>query len=304
MLSGFFRFFFFGNYFIGVLAVALSVETVMQLQLPFNSIAYYALIFCATIMYYTYAYTGVLQSVSPDNLRGVWYQQHEKPERYSQLFFLLASLALGIFILCAHLNAILHLPVIYWLLIAGIGTAVVLYYGLLPRSLIKLNLRNTGWLKAFVIGFAWAGCVGLLPVIMVKVECPGNFNPDPVLVTWLFIKNWMFCTVNAIMFDLKDYEDDSNKQLKTFVVRFGLRNTLLFVLTPLCFIGIFFTMHFAHYRHLSFLPFTLNVIPFFLLLVVTYSMQKQKNIFFYLVIIDGLVLIKALCGIAGMMFVN
>ena len=113
----------------------------------------------------------------------------------------------------------------------------------------------------------------------------------------------MFCTVNAIMFDMKDYEDDSNKQLKTFVVRFGLRNTIFFVLTPLCLVGIFFIIVFSLYRHFTLIPIALNVLPFLLLLIVTYSMQRQKNIFFYLIVIDGLVFIKAICGITAMMFV-
>jgi hypothetical protein len=41
------RFIFFGNYFIGLLAIALTIEATLQLRLPFNSLAYYALIFCA-----------------------------------------------------------------------------------------------------------------------------------------------------------------------------------------------------------------------------------------------------------------
>jgi len=197
---------------------------------------------------------------------------------------------------------LLHLPFIYWLIIAATGLAGILYYGLLPRSLINLNLRNTGWLKAFVIGFEWAACVSLLPMVVLQLE-RGHYPYDPVIVTWLFMKNWMFCTVNAIMFDMKDYEDDSNRQLKTFVVRFGLRNTILFVLTPLCLIGIFFTIIFARYRHFMALPVLFNLLPFVLLLVVTYTMQRQKSIFFYLIVIDGLVFLKAICGIIGMAFV-
>jgi 4-hydroxybenzoate polyprenyltransferase len=158
-------------------------------------------------------------------------------------------------------------------------------------------------LKAFVIGFEWAACVSLLPIVMLQLERT-DYVADPIVVIWLFIKNWMFCTVNAIMFDMKDYEDDSNHQLKTFVVRYGLRNTILFVLTPLCLVGIFFTIVFAVYRHFTLLPIAFNVLPFLLLLLVTYSMQRQKNIFFYLIVIDGLVFVKAICGIIGMTFVH
>jgi len=296
------RFVFFGNYFIGVLAIALSLETVIQLHLPFNSVEYYALLFFGVIMYYTYAYSGVLLSFSSDSPRTAWYQQHQTFVKRSQWIFLLACLGLGALLLFRNTGNLLHLPFIYWLIIAATGLAGILYYGLLPRSLINLNLRNTGWLKAFVIGFEWAACVSLLPMVVLQLE-RGHYPYDPVIVTWLFMKNWMFCTVNAIMFDMKDYEDDSNRQLKTFVVRFGLRNTILFVLTPLCLIGIFFTIIFARYRHFMALPVLFNLLPFVLLLVVTYTMQRQKSIFFYLIVIDGLVFLKAICGIIGMAFV-
>jgi len=294
---------FFGNYFIGVLAIALSLETAIQLRLPFNSAAYYLLLFSGTIMYYTYAYSGVLLSFSSNSPRSEWYAQHHTFVKWSQWFLLITCFALGLYLLSKYYSHLLNLPAIDWLIVIITGLAGVLYYGLLPRSLINLNLRNTGWLKAFVIGFEWAACVSLLPLVMLHIE-NNNSLADPVVVTWLFIKNWMFCTVNAIMFDMKDYEDDSNKQLKTFVVRFGLRNTIFFVLTPLCLVGIFFTVVFANYRHFTLVPLIINLIPFLLLLMVTYSMQRQKNILFYLVVIDGLVLIKAICGIIGMAFVN
>ena len=302
MIDKLVRFIFFGNYFIGVLAIALSVETAVQLRIPFNSVIYYALLFCGTVMYYTYAYTGPLLATSTLNPRGAWYQQHHTFAKISQWVLLVICIVLGAILAFRTLPQILRLPFAYWLVVIAIGASGILYYGLLPRSLINLNLRNTGWLKAFVIGFEWAACVSLLPLVVLRLE-QGTFLADPVVVIWLFIKNWMFCTVNAIMFDMKDYEDDSNQQLKTFVVRFGLRKTILFVLTPLCLVGIFFTVVFGLYRHFTALPLAFNVLPFLLLLMVTYSMQQRKNILFYLVVIDGLVFIKALCGIAGMIFV-
>ncbi len=114
----------------------------------------------------------------------------------------------------------------------------------------------------------------------------------------------MFCTVNAIMFDIKDYADDSNRQLKTFVVRFGLHNTINFILIPLLLIGICCMLAFTYYRHFSFLSIFFNLIPFILLLVVAYSMHQKKSILYYLIVIDGLLLVKAICGIVGMQFVK
>ena len=297
------KFIFFGNYFVGFLAVALSIETCVQLRIPFNSIIYYLLLFCGTVMYYTYAYTGVLQSQSSANLRSQWYMNHQTIVHYSQLALLSACMVLGSIMFINGFKGLLDLPLIYWLIVIVIFLSSMLYYGLLPKSVFKLNLRNTGWLKAFVIGFVWAGCVSLIPIVLSQIG-KETYTTDPILFAGLFIKNWMFCTVNAIMFDIKDYEDDSNKQLKTFVVRFGLRRTVSFILIPLVLVGIASVFGFTYYRHLGLLPVLILLLPFLLLLIVSYSMYREKTIFYYLIVIDGLVLIKALCGILAMQFVH
>ena len=44
------RFIFFGNYFYGLCAIALSIEASLQQQYSLNSLLYYAIVFCATIL--------------------------------------------------------------------------------------------------------------------------------------------------------------------------------------------------------------------------------------------------------------
>jgi hypothetical protein len=288
---------------VGVLAIALSLEAVVQLQLPFNSLAYYCLLFCATVMYYTYAYSGPAGNVHYANPRTEWYNRHRFFIGCSQAILLCLCLGLGGYIILKDYSGILALPYYYWLAVTAMIMAAVLYYGLLPWSSLHLNLRNTGWAKAFVIGFVWACTVNILPLIMLRVQHM-RYRADPVMVSWLFVKNWMFCTVNAIMFDMKDYADDANSQLKTFVVRIGLRRTISFVLIPLLLVGIISLLAFTTIRHYNFLPILFNLIPFICLLAVTYSLHTRKPILFYLIVIDGLLLLKAACGIAGMQFIS
>jgi 4-hydroxybenzoate polyprenyltransferase len=300
MRSGIVQFIFFANYFVGLLAVALSVETVFQLGLPLASPVYYILLFSATVMYYTYAYSGAAAYAMSSNPRTEWYRLHHSFIRQSQKFFVIICLASSAFLFYQYSYSILQLPLYYWLLLVSIPLAGLLYYGLLPSS---FNLRNTGWFKAFVIGFVWAGCVNFLPVTMAKIEY-GIHVSEPGFMLWLFLKNWMFCTVNAIMFDIKDYEDDANRQLKTFVVRFGLQKTIFFVLIPLLFIGIVSLLIFTHYKNFSALVIGVNLLPFLSLLYVAYSLQRPKKILYYLIVIDGLLLVKALCGISGIVLLR
>jgi len=295
------KFIFFANYFVGILAIGLSLESVVQLQLPFNSGVYYALLFCGTVFYYTYAYTGTGSYTTSDNPRTQWYRDHRVFIRISQIVLTSVCVSSGIYIAAKHYENILNLPLPYWFIVVIVALSVLLYYRLLPQSSLKLNLRNTGWIKAFVIGFVWACCVNLLPLVMLKIE-RGHFIAEPFLAVWLFVKNWMFCTVNAIMFDMKDYADDANKQLKTFAVRIGLRKTIFYVLIPLLTIGVISFTVFAWLRNFGMITFLINLVPFICLLIVAYSLQWRKSILFYLIVIDGLLLVKALCGIVGMHF--
>lgn len=291
---------FFGNYFIGLLAFALSIESTLQLKLPFNSFAYYIVIALAPIIYYTYAYMGVNKLSKAINPRTQWYIDHFSSIRLSQLMLTLICVASLAYFVFVHSNAILHLPLSYWMTILVPILAALLYYGLLPSYFFNLNLRNTGWLKPFIIGFVWACTANLLPLIALKVET-GTAVTGSLFWVWLFVKNWMFCSVNAIMFDIKDYEIDANRELKTFAVRIGLSKTITYILIPLLTIGLLSLCIFTYISHFKLPVILFNAIPFMLTLLVAYSMNKKKDILFYLIIIDGLILIKALCGIAGVL---
>jgi hypothetical protein len=292
------RFIFFGNYFIGFLALALTIEATLQLAVPFNSLAYYALIFCAPIAYYTHAYMGNLKLTKSTTPRAAWYIKHRKFLLWSQGTLIALSLVIFLYLFFTNFYSIFHLPVLYWIIVFGILGVSILYYGLLPAYFFNLNLRNTGWLKPFIIGFMWACTANVLPLIVLKIERGYDF-PAEILWLWLFVKNWMFCTVNAIMFDIKDYSIDANKELKTFVVRVGIRNTILFILIPLLLIGMFSLLIFTRYERFPLPTIIINLIPFLLTLLVAFSMQHRKQILYYLIVIDGLILVKAVCGITA-----
>jgi hypothetical protein len=290
------RLIFFGNYFIGFLAVALTIEATLQLNVPFNSLAYYALIFCAPIAYYTHAYMGNLKLTKSTNPRVAWYIKHRDFLKWSQATLTTSSVAIFLYLFFANFYSIFHLPALYWIIVFGILGVAILYYGLLPAYFFNLNLRNTGWLKPFIIGFMWACTANVLPLIVLKIQRGVEF-PAEVLWVWLFVKNWMFCTVNAIMFDIKDYAIDANQELKTFVVRVGIRKTILSILIPLLLIGMLSLLIFTSYERFPVQTIVINLIPFLLTLLVAFSMQHRKQILYYLIVIDGLILVKALCGI-------
>ncbi len=290
------KFIFFGNFFIGLLAIALNIEATLRLGIPFNSVAYYVLIFCAPIAYYNYAYMGAIKYGNATNPRSVWFNNHKKFLKIDQFLLTIVSISIMVYLFLVNFWSILNLPLYYWLIVVLMFGLAALYYGLMPTYFFNLNLRNTGWLKPFIIGFLWACTANILPILILKIESD-IIEENTSLWIWLFIQNWMFCTVNAIMFDIKDYEIDVNKELKTFVVQIGIQKTIGFILLPLLVIGMISLLIFGYIQQLSFIKIGINLIPFLLTILVAFLMYTKKKILFYLIIIDGLILVKALCGI-------
>ena len=108
---------FFGNYFIGLLALALSVESCVQLHLPLNSFIYYIILFCATVFYYTYAYLGPLGTGQYKNPRKAWYAQHHKKILLSQYILAIACIVFACIFLYKNFASIITLPFEYWLIV-------------------------------------------------------------------------------------------------------------------------------------------------------------------------------------------
>ncbi len=291
---------FFGNYFYGICAVALSIEASLQQHYPLNNGLYYAVVFALTTWYYTKAYITERRGPTA-NQRTNWYINNKRFVKRSQVVMLLVSASLLAVFLSGHYRQLLSLSFWQWFLIFVFPTAAILYYGINHKRLGRRNIRSIGWLKPFVIGFTWAGLTTIYPIIfyMLANHVGGVFTPQG---WFLFIKNFMFVTVLCIMFDIKDYATDYNHDLKTFVVKNGLRKTIFYIIVPLSLAGLGSFLLFAIVREFSLMRIILNTIPFLLMLILAYSLQKRKSILYYLALVDGLMLVKAVCGTVAILY--
>lgn len=294
------RFVFFGNYFYGICAIGLAIEATLQQQFLLNTPFFYLAMFAATVVYYTSAYTSE-PTIGTANLRTNWYIQNKNYVSISQGLLACVAGAYLVYFIYNYWQGIVKLPLLQWAVILVFPIVGALYYGLGNKTIGNYNLRNIGWLKPFVIGFAWAGMVNVYPAMAWCVEHGTAYQPT-IISYLLFLKNFMFVSVLCIMFDFKDYASDYNKQLKTFVVNFGLRKTIFYILLPLCAIGLGSFIGFGIIRHFSVFKILINTIPFILLIAVAYSMYRRKSILYYLIIIDGLMLVKAICGTIAMVY--
>ena len=206
-------------------------------------------------------------------------------------------------LLRANWSHIKYASLLLWIMAGLFPLVAALYYGSLIPGIATNSLRNQGWLKPFVIGFVWAGAVTIYPALFYSIEEGIPYIPGLVSIL-LFVKNFMFITLLCIMFDIKDYAADHNQHLKTFVVSLGLRKTIFYILIPLSIIGLGTFILYAVLQYFPFLRILINTIPFILLIIVAYSLHRRKSILYYLAIIDGLMLAKAICGIIGIALIK
>ncbi|MEI9809109.1 MAG: hypothetical protein WDO16_15290 [Bacteroidota bacterium] len=71
---------------------------------------------------------------------------------------------------------------------------------------------------------------------------------------------------------------------------------------PLALAGLGTFIYYAITHQFNQIKLLLNVIPFVLLALVAWSLRRRRSILYYLVVVDGLMLIKALCGSIAMLY--
>lgn len=289
---------FYGNFFYGICAVAQAVEATLQQRVPLNPWSFYVILFAATVLFYNYPYARKL-SKAGNNLRTAWNIKHYHFLYWNQVILTVILLGAGLLFLYYYRQVIPNMNLVHWLLLLFFPVVAGLYYGSNVLSK-RYNLRSIGLLKPFVIGFTWAGLVVVYPVLYYNI-LQGQPYVFTLLGTMLFFKNLVFISVLCIMFDIKDYASDHKQGLKTFVVRLGLRKTIVYILLPLPVLGLLTFVTYAYLHQFNTIRILLNMVPFILLLFTAASLRKRRTLMYYLVIIDGLMLVKAACGIVAML---
>lgn len=290
---------FYGNFFYGICTVLSAVETDLLQRQPLNPISFYVVLFAGTVLFYNYPYARLDRS-EMQHPRTLWHQRHLKAMRICQIVLTLTVLSGVIYLTAQHWNAISQVSWRNSMLALIFPIAGGLYYGLNIASL-RYNLRNVGWLKPFVIGFVWAGVTVTLPPLYRDIISRTDFQFS-LQSTVLFLKTFMYLSVLAIMFDVKDYTADSRANLKTVVVSIGLRKTISYVLLPLSVLGILAVASYGFFKDFSAMRLLLLTIPIVLLLPAAGSLRKRRPLLYYLIIIDGLILVKAVSGIIASQF--
>lgn len=299
-MSKFIRVFFYGNIFLGICAVALCVETNLLTNISLNIFPFYLLIFFCTCIYYTMIY---VRSATAKNYneRTVWYRNNLTGIRKTLKAALVIVITFLLFLVWKNLHTLLLLSPSQLLLIISFPL-IAGWYTFSPTVFHLKKIRQTGWIKPFIVGLTWSGWVTVYPILISKVQthqpAPGIISPYVLL--WL--QNFLFFTVVAIIFDIKDYRDDFYHQLKTYPVILGIRRTFRFIIVPVIILNLAVFFLFQWQEKFALQQTVIQLIPYLLLISIIATYRWQKSVLYYLVAVDGLLFVKALCGITSILF--
>ena len=259
-------------------------------QIP---ILFLVLAAAATVYYYNHSYLLESNDSTP-NQRNIWVHEHAEQIKKMQwilLAFIIGGGSYQLYILMPGVQLLEPFDILYCCLI---GLGAFLYY-FDTKKYPWLNLRSYGILKPLVIGSIWAGVGVYAPFLYLKLsdQAYKGMAHMPILYT----SNALYISIIAVLFDIKDFESDANKQMKTLVVRMGLTKTINWIVLPMIALILMATLRYSFLHGFTGYQILLNTIPLILLISVSYQMHQHKSILYYLAIIDGLIVVKAACGI-------
>lgn len=234
------------------------------------------------------------------NDRTLWYRNNLRTIKQILRFSAILNILFMLVLLWRIWRADLSLSLFQFLLIILFPVSAG-WYVFSARFLRIKSIRQTGWIKPFVVGFTWAGWATVYPVIMSQMQNGKSIRSGLVPLLLLWLQDFLFFSTNAVLFDIKDYRTDFHDRLNTYPVLFGVRNTFRFIIAPLMLfnLGVFFI--FQSLQNFSPAQTIIQLIPYVLLTVIMINHRLQRSLLYYLAAVDGLVFVKAVCGITSVL---
>lgn len=228
--------------------------------------------------------------------RTLWYRHNLVAIKQTINFALWLVAAFLTYLLWKNRLGLTSYTLLQWALMLVFPILAASYTFKIPGLYFK-KIRQIGWLKPFVVGLTWSGWVTVYPMLVWQVQ-RGYANKSSATLSWLFwLQNFLFISILAIIFDIKDYRNDTRFQLKTYPAMFGVRNTFLYVVYPVTAVNIIVFLLFQCQDDFSVRQTLVQSIPYLLLVWVLLTHSKTRSVLYYLVAVDGLMFLKAICGI-------
>jgi hypothetical protein len=281
------------NQFYGLCAVLLSIETSLILLDTYPNPFLLLLIYLGTIVYYTHAY---LQEgkLGEQNERVGWYQKNHRYLIIRQVVFTFLCLLIA-FVKLQMLSALIHasLFVKFVILISGLLSAA--YY--MPNLKFGLlhSYRTNGVVKSMAIAWVWTFTCCFVPIWLGSNSQIAVFNEK---FNIYFLLLFIYVLVLAILFDIKDMLKDQLEQVNTIALKMGAERTVRYIVCPLLMLYYIIIIYWVWLAGLS--PIFILIQGLFVALsyLIARRVLTQKAIFVNILLIDGLLVLKAVISIA------
>ena len=281
------------NHFYGLCAALLSIETTLSLLNTLPSLDTICLIYFGTVLYYTHAYLKETP-MGLYNDRTLWYLKYQK---YLYLRQLLCSLIV-LYILFFKLNFIklffdLNNTVIGVLFFSFI-ISILYYFPVRIKSIIAI--RAFGFMKSASIAWVWSVMCCLGPILLNESDT-NQASCWTVHFALYFLQQFIFIFILAILFDIKDIPRDKKELVHTIVLKYGIQSTIRKLVTPLVLVYLIISFIIHYFYHQSLFYSLSQLILILTLYFVITIIQKISQIHINILLIDGLMLLKAMMGI-------
>lgn len=277
LISRWFDFLVFSNTFIALCAVGQGWLTYMLLKVPPDPEVLVLLYFATAFVYNAQA---VLDKIPKDGT-SVYYRI-DWLIRHRRMIRTLSFIAVGGVLVCT-----LFLEKATWAALLLTGLLAIFY----SFPLFKTGgLRQVPGLKLFLIAGVWASACVLIPWF----ESGAELETGKLVMLWL--KRFLFIAAITLPFDIKDIATDRSWGLVTLATRLGAKGASALALVFLvAYVALLWGFH-QPGQSASFYGLLLTALLSAVLIL--YS-SKQRKVFFYLFIFDGILLLQPLIVVLG-----
>lgn len=254
-----------------------------------------ALIYFSTVAYYSYAYLKETKSGIYDE-RSKWYSKHKKYLLIRQLLLVIAVLYIAIIQLWGikiffSLSLSIQIVLLFSCLLA------FFYYLPIVNCKQLKSIREWGITKSISIAWVWTITCCFVPILFItKTKSPTIFTTTHFIL-YIF-QLYIFILLLAILFDIKDLTRDKEELVNTIVLKYGVQFTIQKFATPLMAMYIFISVLIYYLYHQTFLYVLSQIMLIVMVYFVIAVIKKTKAIHYNILYIDGLMILKALLGIA------
>jgi 4-hydroxybenzoate polyprenyltransferase len=261
---------------IALAAVALAIETEIELGLSPEFQPYLLIIFFATIFEYNLQpeIFIITYATNQDDKK----QQRKKLTVQTVCFLLIPALIVIVtFFLFINKNS-------QWLLLM-LGLVTMTYSIPLIRIKNKFyRLRDIPFLKIFLIAFVWSTSTVVLPALQTNLTLR---SADLLLI---FIQRFLFVFVITLPFDIRDLDKDKLSGIKTIPMLLGIKKATN--LAVLCLI-IFTALCIAQYSDKKKFVLAAMIISAFSTYLFMKLEKVKKSRYYHDFILDGSLLLQA-----------